>query len=117
MKTFELIDEYGDTVADGVEFSDGVVVVHWRGSHASSVIWGNIDDVVAVHEGEAHRIYWHEGPPPTNAEAEILDAWLLPGPNAPHHTEMKKIVLLQWTQLGAAIEHLVREHHRGREQD
>lgn len=116
MRTFE-IREADTTVADGVEFPDGVVVVHWRGSHASSVIWGNIDDVLAVHEGEQQRLVWHEGPPPTNAEAEILDAWLIPGPRVPYHREMKNTVLLQWPQLGQGIEHLVREHHRGRGHD
>lgn len=109
MRTFEILE--GDkTVADGVEFPDGVVIVHWRGNHASSVIWGDIDDTLAVHNGEGQRLVWHEGPPPTNAEAEILDAWLIPGPHAPYHREMKNTVLLQWPSLGEAIEHLVREH-------
>jgi hypothetical protein len=111
VRTFEIVDDQG-VVADGAEFSDGVVIVHWRGNHASSVIWGNINDVLAVHEGDGQELRWHEGPPPSNAEAEILDAWLLPSPRTPYHREMKNTVLLQWPELGRAIEHLVREHQR-----
>ncbi len=36
-------------VAEGVEFSDGITVVHWRGEHASTVVWETLDDVIAIH--------------------------------------------------------------------
>jgi hypothetical protein len=125
VRTFELYrreDETGvsgtGTIADGVEFDDGTTVIHWRGDAPSTVVWGSIDDAEAVHShGGKTTILWHEGPPPTKADAEILDAWLIPGPAAPYHREMKNTVLLQWPTLGQAIEHLVREHHLGPGQD
>jgi len=44
-------------VADGVEFPDGTVVVHWRGVHRSTVIWPSLADVEAVNgHGGATRI-------------------------------------------------------------
>lgn len=36
-------------VAEGVEFSDGTVVIRWLGDHRSTVVWPSIDDAVAVH--------------------------------------------------------------------
>lgn len=47
-------------VADGVDFPDGLVVVHWRGRRPSTVTWqGGISDVVAVHGHGGHtRIVW-----------------------------------------------------------
>lgn len=112
MRTFEILDEHRNTLADGVEFQDGHTVIRWRGEALSTVVWDNPADASADLEVEGHRIRWHEGPPPTHAEAEILDAWLLPGQH-PYHREMKTTVLLQWPALGQGIEHLVREHHRG----
>jgi len=49
------------TVADGVEFDDGVVVLHWRGEYRSTVIWPHIDEVMAVHghDGRTHAV-WHD---------------------------------------------------------
>lgn len=47
------------TVADGVEFPDGTVVVRWRGPMASTVVWARIEDAVAVHgHGGATRVVW-----------------------------------------------------------
>jgi hypothetical protein len=38
------------TVAEGVEFSDGRVVLRWIvGEHRSTVAWDDIDSVIAVH--------------------------------------------------------------------
>ncbi|MFB7899965.1 hypothetical protein ACFC1B_26980 [Streptomyces xiamenensis] len=37
------------TVATGAQFPDGTVVLRWRGPHASTVIWGSLDDALAVH--------------------------------------------------------------------
>lgn len=46
-------------VADGVEFNDGVVVVHWRGDHRSTVVWDSIDSALAVHSHDGStRIEW-----------------------------------------------------------
>lgn len=43
----------GKVVADGVEFDDGICVLHWRGEHRSTVVWPAITDVEAVngHDG------------------------------------------------------------------
>lgn len=47
-------------VAEGVEFSDGTVVVRWLvGDHQSTVVWPGIDAVEAIHgHGGATRIVW-----------------------------------------------------------
>jgi hypothetical protein len=37
------------TVAHGVQFTDGVTVVHWDGDHPSTVVWPSITDAEAVH--------------------------------------------------------------------
>lgn len=36
-------------VAEGVQFSDGTVALRWRGEHASTVLWRNIEDALAIH--------------------------------------------------------------------
>jgi hypothetical protein len=46
-------------VAEGVQFDDGVTVVHWRGKHASTVVWPSIDDVLEINcHGGKTRIVW-----------------------------------------------------------
>lgn len=46
-------------VAEGVEFTDGAVAVHWPGSYVSSVIWASVEDAVAVHgHAGATRLVW-----------------------------------------------------------
>lgn len=49
-------------VADGVEFDDDVVVLHWRGKHRSTTVWANLQDALAVHgHGGATRVVWRDG--------------------------------------------------------
>jgi len=40
-------------VADGVEFPDDTVVIHWRGEPRSTAIWADLSDAIRVngHEG------------------------------------------------------------------
>lgn len=46
-------------VADGIEFPDDTVVVHWRGEHPSTVTWPNIGHVEAINgHGGATEIVW-----------------------------------------------------------
>lgn len=67
MRMFELhrdVDETGisgtGVVAEGIEFSDGVAVVHWLGSHASTVVW--VKGMVSVEAIHGHagktRVVW-----------------------------------------------------------
>lgn len=56
MRTFTLNrgnDESGVSgtgdVLEGVEFSDGKVVVEWTSKPASTVIWANFDDFWTIH--------------------------------------------------------------------
>ncbi|HTF53591.1 MAG TPA: hypothetical protein VK735_39615 [Pseudonocardia sp.] len=37
------------TVADGIEWPDGTVVLRWRGDRSSTVYWSSIEDVEAIH--------------------------------------------------------------------
>lgn len=36
-------------VAEGIQFTDGTVVIRWYGVHPSTVVWPSIDDAMAVH--------------------------------------------------------------------
>lgn len=46
-------------VAEGVEFDDGTTVVHWRGEHASTVVWASIASAEHVHgHGGLTRVEW-----------------------------------------------------------
>lgn len=51
-------------VAEGVEFSDGAVVVRWiTGEHRSTVVWPGIESVEAIHgHGGATRVVWLDSP-------------------------------------------------------
>ena len=67
MKTFTLVrdeDVSGvsgiGVVAEGVEFSDGSVVLRWVvGEHRSTVIWPSIEAVRAIHghDGKTRVVY------------------------------------------------------------
>jgi hypothetical protein len=59
-------------VAEGVEWSDGSVALHWRGKWPTTVVWesGGVDAVLAVHGHDgATNIVWDDesdepvGPP------------------------------------------------------
>lgn len=57
MRTFHLQRDEDETgisgtgrVAEGVEFSDGTVVVRWIvGEHHSTVVWPDMESVAAIH--------------------------------------------------------------------
>jgi hypothetical protein len=66
MKRFQLVRDVDISgvsgtgiVADGVQFSDGTTVVHWRGERRSTVVWPSIHDVQAIHgHNGATHIEW-----------------------------------------------------------
>lgn len=44
-------------VAEGVEFSDGTVVIRWLSEHASTVVWPHLEAAERVHgHGGATRV-------------------------------------------------------------
>jgi hypothetical protein len=47
-------------VAEGVEFSDGKVVIRWRGVHScSTVVWDSLEDAIAIHGHDGRtRVEW-----------------------------------------------------------
>ena len=46
-------------VVEGVCFTDGTVAMRWVGGHASTVVYGSVDDVVSVHGHDgATRLTW-----------------------------------------------------------
>lgn len=50
-------------VAEGIEWSDGWVTVHWRGQYPSTVVWPDLDAVIAIHgHNGATAIVWDDGP-------------------------------------------------------
>jgi hypothetical protein len=47
------------TVADGVEFDDGVTVIRWRGDDRSTVVWDSVDAAERIHGHDGRtRIVW-----------------------------------------------------------
>lgn len=48
------------TVAEGVQLTDGTVIIRWVvGDHRSTVVWPDIQSVEAIHgHGGATRIKW-----------------------------------------------------------
>lgn len=66
-RRFELVRDVDVTgisgtgvVAEGVEFSDGTVVIRWAtGEHRSTVVWPGIESVEAIHgHGGATHVNW-----------------------------------------------------------
>lgn len=56
MRRFQLIRNADKTgvsgtgiVAEGVQFSDGTVVLRWHGETGSTVVWASIDDAIKIH--------------------------------------------------------------------
>lgn len=56
MRRFELVRHEDITgvsgagvVAEGVQWSNGQVVVCWRGEHSSVVVWPSMEDAMAIH--------------------------------------------------------------------
>lgn len=67
-RTFELV-RYRDpsgvsgtgVVAEGCEFTDGSVVLRWRGDNPATAVWPNLNAVLAVHgHGGATQVRWIE---------------------------------------------------------
>ena len=51
-------------VAEGVEFSDGTVVIRWQthgDDHHSTVVWDSLEDARAIH-GHGGRTWFQFGP-------------------------------------------------------
>jgi hypothetical protein len=67
-RLFELYREEDETgvsgtgiVAHGVQFPDGVVAMRWNTKTASTTIYDNIKDAMAVHSHRGKtRIVWYE---------------------------------------------------------
>lgn len=56
-------------VAEGVEFSDGTIVIHWLSHTPSTNMYSNAKQVEAVHgHGGRTRIVWHDALPPVDAQ-------------------------------------------------
>lgn len=47
------------TVAHGVQFADGTVVLRWLGEHASTVVWESLEHAMHVHghDGKTHVVW------------------------------------------------------------
>ena len=73
IKVFHLEREEDDSgisgtgrVAEGIEYSDGTVVVHWLSHTPSTNIYGNMKQVISIHghEGKTNIVpIWEEEPP------------------------------------------------------
>jgi hypothetical protein len=50
------------SVAEGVQFSDGIVAIRWvTGEHHSTVIWEDLDSVLAIHGHDGRTVvHWHD---------------------------------------------------------
>lgn len=66
MKKFELHREHDvsgvsgtGVVAEGVEFTDGTVVLRWLSGRRSTVVWDSIEDVRVIHGHDgATEVVW-----------------------------------------------------------
>jgi hypothetical protein len=48
-------------VAEGVQFSDGTVVLRWLTDKASTVVWDSLEDAMAVHGHDGNtKVVWEE---------------------------------------------------------
>lgn len=58
-------------VAEGVVFTDGTVALRWRSETASTVLWGSLDDAIAVHghDGRTRVVFADEA-----ADAVLVQA-------------------------------------------
>lgn len=70
-RLFHLVRPSGaaDTLAEGVEWSDGTVTLRWRGQWPATSAWeGGIDAVLAVHghNGTTEIRWLPTSPPPTS---------------------------------------------------
>lgn len=62
------------TVAEGTQFSDGTVVVRWRGDHPSTVMWADIHHAQRVH-GHAGATTFHWLDPETGGVCGDQHVW------------------------------------------
>jgi hypothetical protein len=59
------------TVAHGVRFADGTVVLRWLGKDPSTVLWGSLDAAMRVHGHDGRtRIVWLAAPFSEMGQAE-----------------------------------------------
>lgn len=54
-------------VVEGIQFSDGSCAMRWRSDKKSTVVWDNIQDLVAVHGHDgASRLVWLDEDAPSH---------------------------------------------------
>jgi hypothetical protein len=59
------------TVAHGVRFADGQVVIRWLGDAPSTVVWASLEDALRVHGHDGRtRVVWLAAPFSEMAEGE-----------------------------------------------
>jgi hypothetical protein len=67
------------TVAHGVQFPDGTVVLRWAGEFASTVVWESLDAAMHVHGHDGRtRVAWLPvlGDDPTTRERlDRIESW------------------------------------------
>lgn len=77
-RTFELV-RYRDlsgvsgtgVVAEGCVFTDGSVVLRWRGNHPSTAFWPDVESMLAVHGHHgATELRWMQ-PIPARTSTEV----------------------------------------------
>ncbi len=86
MKRFELHRDHDvsgisgtGTVAEGVEFSDGHVVIRWVTNPSSTSEWDSLADAIAIHgHGGATRVVWIDGKCRTYWKRLFRSAFSLP---------------------------------------
>jgi hypothetical protein len=68
VRTFRLYREIDETgvsgtgmVCEGVQFSDGSVVIRWFGAYSSTVMWRSLEDAMAIHEHDGKtQVVWDD---------------------------------------------------------
>lgn len=70
-------------VAEGVQHSDGTVVIRWHGEHASTVIWQKIEDAILVHGHDGNTEFrFLDDEQETIQELDPASVWIIP--KVPH---------------------------------
>lgn len=69
-------------VAEGVEFSDGTIAIHWHrlGPRPMTVLWPSLDDLIALHGHDGTtRLVW-QGDPALPIPSPAAEGSTSPGP-------------------------------------
>jgi len=57
-----------DNIAEGVEFEDGSVVIHWNSEHSSTNMYASLQDLIHIHGHGGDTIVVFDDPLPSESD-------------------------------------------------